>query len=309
MFSYTLNVNTWSMEQPTQSEDQHPKKRYTKKTREPDISLIDAFNDKYPGKWHVIMDEFRISLGNHKPTWRMLTKVNLVRFIEHLKSKYAPNTVNQYATRLKAVLNIYSDEIDLPHKWTEILSPRRIPSTAVYLNEDELRQLEKYKPKSEYELLVKNLFLCSAYSGARSVDIMRMNKSNIRGKELVFIAQKTHKESRIPLKPIVMKLIKEMPQMNLTGEGYNKIIRRICKNVGLTEPVKILKAGKEVEMPKYKAISSHTARRSFATNLYQRGVDIYTISQLLQHSDIKLTAKYICISIKSLDESAMGYFS
>lgn len=305
MFAYTLNINTWQMAEEPAKIAQATKKTYRKKEY-PDISFIEAFESKYP-EWAFIVDELHNALGQ-KPTWRILTRSNLVKFIDHLNAKYAPNTVNQYATRLKVILNMYSEETKLPYSYAKILSPRKVASTAIFLNEEELKKLEEYQPKNERERLVRNLFVCSAYTGARWIDIMRMNKSNIRGNELVFIAQKTHKESRLPLKPIVAEYIQEMPDLEISKMDYNRIIQRICHKVGIVEPVKILKAGKEMEMPKYKAVSSHTARRSFATNLYLRGVDLYAISKLLQHSNPALTQKYICVSLKPLDDNAKAYF-
>lgn len=311
MYSYTLNINTWQMEDlknpaADKTADKVPAVKRSKKKEYPDIAFIDAFRSKYPG-WCFILDELTQAIGQ-KPTWRIITRSNLIKFIDHLNTKFAPNTVNQYATRLKVVLSMYAEEAKLPYSYKKILSPRKIPSTAIFLNEEELRQLEAYQPANDYERLARNLFVCSAYSGARYVDIMRMNKANIRGNELVFVAQKTHKESRLPLKPIVAQYIETMPQISITEKGYIKIIQRICRNIGICEPVKILKAGKEVELPKYQAVTSHTARRSFATNLYIKGVDIYTISKLMQHSDVRLTAKYICTTIKQLDDTAMEYF-
>lgn len=306
MYSYTLNINSWQMEDPKNPETSETAKKRNKKTGYPEISFIDAFRAKYPD-WGFIIDEFTAAIGQ-KPTWKTIIRSNLIKFVDHLRAKFAPNTVNQYATRLKVVLNMYAEEAKLPYAYAKILSPKKIPSTAVFLDENELKLLEEYNPRDDYETLARNLFLCSAYSGARWIDIMRMNKSNIRGNELVFVAQKTHKEARLPLKPIVAQYIKEMPQISITDRGFIKILQRICRNVGITESVKILKAGRETEMPKYQAVTTHTARRSFATNLYLRGVDLYTISKLLQHSDTKLTAKYICVDMKPLDEAAMGYF-
>lgn len=303
MFAYTLNLNTWQM---AQDKPEEPKEKRTYKRNHPDISLRNAFASKYP-EWSFIVDELKAAIGS-EPTWRLMTRSNLIKFIDHLNTKFAPNTVNQYATRLKVVLNMYAEEFKLPVSYAKILSPRKIPSTAVFLNKDELKRLEEYQPKNDYEKLVRNLFVASSYTGARYIDIMRMNKSNIRGNELVFVAQKTHKEARLPLKPIVAKYIEEMPSLSITKAGYINIIQRICKNIGLTEPVKILKAGKEVEIPKYEAISSHTARRSHATNLYLRGVDVYTISKMLQHSNVAYTAKYICVNLRPLTDKEMEYF-
>lgn len=305
MFAYTLNIDTWQMSGNGMAEEQKQKRKYEKRN-EPAISLREAFKLKYPD-WAFIVDLLKESL-NKEPKWRDITRANLISFIEYLNGKFAPNTVNQYATRLKVVLGKYSEETKLPYSYAKILSPRKIASTAIFLNEDELKRLEAYEPKSKNEMLVRNLFLCSAYTGARYTDIQRLNKTNIRGNELVFVAQKTHKEARIPLKPIVAQYIAEMPAANVSKMCYNETIQRICKRVGITDPVKILKGGKEIEVPKFEAVSSHTARRSFATNLYLRGVDIYTISKLLQHSEIKLTTKYICVNLKPLEASAMEYF-
>lgn len=305
MFAYTINLDNWQIMDNVSSSENKEKRKYEKR-REPAITFRNAFSGKYPD-WVFIVDELKASLGS-EPKWKDLTRSNLIKFIDHLNTKFAPNTVNQYATRLKAVLNMYAEETKLPYSFAKILAPKKVPSTAVFLNEEELKRLEEYAPKNEYEKLVRNLFVCSAYCGARYVDILRMNKSNFQGNEIVFVAQKTHKESRLPLKPIIEKYISDMPELSITKMGYNKIIQRICQNIGLTDLVKVQKAGKEVEEPKYKLVGSHTARRSFATNLYLRDVDLYTISQMMQHSDTKLTAKYICVNMKPLDEKAMKYF-
>ncbi|MBR7559538.1 site-specific integrase, partial [Mycobacterium tuberculosis] len=39
--------------------------------------------------------------------------------------------------------------------------------------------------------------------------------------------------------------------------------------------------------------SSHSGRRTFATNLIERGVDIKAVSTLMGHSSIAMTAQYV----------------
>lgn len=270
-------------------------------------SLMEAFKLKYPGMVFIL--QYFVAANGVAANWHHITKPRLQRFVDYLSENFAPNTVNQYCTRLKVVLNLYADEVDLPRDYAKILSPRKVPSTEIYLTEEELKLLEQYKPKTRNELFVRNTFLIGAYSGARHVDILNLNESNIRGNKLVFIAKKTKKEAVLPLKPIVGEYIRNTPKVNITDEGYNKIIRRICRKVGIVERVKIFKAGKEVELDKCDAVSSHTARRSFATCLHLRGVDIYTISKMLQHSEVRLTAKYIEAGVRELNEKELEFFA
>ncbi|MCM1295408.1 MAG: tyrosine-type recombinase/integrase [Muribaculaceae bacterium] len=268
--------------------------------------LTEAFRMKYPGLM-FILEYFRIANGV-PAYWHYITKPRLQRFVDYLSDNFAPNTVNQYCTRLKVILNTYADEVQLPKDYAKILSPRKVPSTEIYLTEEELQRLQNYQPKSKNELFVRNTFLIGAYSGARHVDILHLNESNIRGNKLVFVAQKTKKEAVLPLKPIVADYIRNTPKVEISDIAYNNSIRRICRKVGIIEKVKIFKAGKEVELDKCDAVSSHTARRSFATCLHLRGVDIYTISKMLQHSDVKLTSKYIGAGVRDLTEQEMEFF-
>lgn len=51
-------------------------------------------------------------------------------------------------------------------------------------------------------------------------------------------------------------------------------------------------------MPKYKLVSSHTARRSFATNAYLAGVPTISIMKITGHKTESAFMKYIKISGK-----------
>ncbi|UVV52623.1 hypothetical protein NXY15_24270 [Bacteroides thetaiotaomicron] len=68
------------------------------------------------------------------------------------------------------------------------------------------------------------------------------------------------------------ELLTNLPKEEVSDPTFNNNIRNICRKAGITEAVKVFKAGKEVEGEKWEFVSSHTARRSFATNLYLRGV-------------------------------------
>lgn len=67
-------------------------------------------------------------------------------------------------------------------------------------------------------------------------------------------------------------------------------------------------ARKEVEGEKWEFVSSHTARRSFATNLYLRGADLYSISQMMGHASVEMTQNYLCCGLREQSAQVMEYF-
>jgi len=48
-------------------------------------------------------------------------------------------------------------------------------------------------------------------------------------------------------------------------------------------------------------ITPHTFRRSFATNLYRSGADLYSIMRKMGHTSIRTTQLYLHISEKDLE--------
>ena len=242
-------------------------------------------------------------------TWENLTKVRLQKFIDYMGERLSPNSVNQYAAKLKSVLNLYADEVLLPRGYAKVLTPKKVTSTAVFLSESELQKLIDYTPKNERERYVRNMFVTCAFCGMRHSDAVRLNESNINGDSLQYVSVKTKIQAIVPLKPIVREYILNRTDVSSDDTTYNRIIRNICKKCGITDKVKVFKAGKESEGEKWEYVSSHTARRSCASNLYLKGLDLYTISRFLGHSSADMTAKYICCGIRELPQEAKEYFS
>lgn len=269
-------------------------------------TLKEAFSQKYPAYMNILKMFEAANLC--EATWENLTKVRLQRFVEYMGERIAPNSVNQYATKLKAVLNLYSEEVELPRDYAKVLTPRKCASTSIFLTEDELQLLMDYNPKNDKERLVRNVFCVSAFCGARHSDSVLFNEDNIIGDTLQYVSVKTKTPTTIPLKPIVAEYIRTMPRITMGDKAFNATIRRIAQKCGINSRVKIFKAGEEKNGEKWEFLSSHDARRSFASNLYLRGVDIYSISRMLGHSSVNTTQLYIQASIRTNSEELMGYF-
>lgn len=270
-------------------------------------TLKEAFAQKYP-RYTNILTMFEAA-NLCEATWENITKVRLQAFIDYMGERLSPNSVNQYAKKLKAVLNLYSDEVTLPRGFAKVLTPKTCASTSVYLTEDEIQKLIDYTPHNIREEYVRDLFVICAFGGMRHSDALNLNESNFVGDSLQYVSVKTKIHTVVPLKPIVREYILNRPRIEIDDTTYNNIIRRICEKCGINDRVKIFKAGKELEGEKYEYVSSHTARRSFASNLYLRGVDLYTISKMLGHTSVKTTEGYIQADIRTNSKELMSYFN
>ena len=141
--------------------------------------LRTAFLVKYP-KYEIILNMY--SKANDCPaTWENLSKVRLQAFVDYMEERLAPNSVRQYAAKLKAVLNLYNEEVELPKDYNKILSVKNVRSTNVWLTDEELEQIITYVPKNANEQLVRTQFLIGAFTGCRHSDYTRLNNRNIVG--------------------------------------------------------------------------------------------------------------------------------
>lgn len=276
------------------------------------ITLRQAFEKKYP-KYIKIIDRFQEATGC-ECEWDNITKANLYEFANYMTDKVARTSARTYMAMFKSVLNLYADSVQLPKGWDDVLAVKKDVSQNVFLNEKEIKKIIGYKPTSRNEQIVRCLFLLSCLTGARHSDAMNFTESNIEDGMLVYVSKKTHIEARIPVAPIVHDIISEITANNLRGDEmsdptYNSNIRSICKAVGINSNVKLYNGGAYQEGEKWEFVASHTARRSFATNLYQRGADLYSISKLMGHASTQQTESYIVGGIRELPDKVLSFFS
>ena len=117
--------------------------------------------------------------------------------------------------------------------------------------------------------------------------------------------QKTGAVVSIPILPPLEALLEKwnynFPK-KMSIQTLNDYIKEICKEAGITEPVTIKRTvgGKKVEEEKQKweLISSHTARRSFATNFYLMGFQASELMPITGHSTEKQFMAYINVTTR-----------
>ena len=271
-------------------------------------TFTEYLTENYP-QYHFLLQKLSNILGE-QPEWHHFTKTNLIKIRKGLQQELSANSVRTYMSVLKAIFNQVSDEDVVPcQDYNSTLNVKKEASTAVYLTEKETERLLKVRYKNATEEYVLCLYGIQSFTGCRVSDAHKLGLSNMQGDRISYVSEKSKTEASIPLSPKVREMVERLERLEpVTEATYRSKIKELCNRAGITQEVKIFKGGKDIVAPKYKLVSTHAARRSFATNLYLRGLDLYSISKLMGHASTNMTEKYICCGLRDIDKSIMSFF-
>ncbi len=194
------------------------------------------------------------------------------------------NTKNNYFSKFKAVLNkaikdriIYVNPADAVSNFSKEESQRE------YLTIDEVKLLAKTACK--YPVL-KNAFLFSCITGLRFSDVQKLQWSDVMqnpdGWRLHYRQKKTKEQLYLDINE-QSKIL-----MGTPGEPTDKVFTNLKYNDYFTTQLGewVKSAGIQKE------ITYHCSRHTFAVMQLTLGTDIYTVSKLLGHSELKTTQIY-----------------
>ncbi len=229
--------------------------------------------------------------------------VNMVfynRFMEFLKDEgYELNTAGKFIKNIKAVMR-KAVSIGLTNNMAFTNRDFKVIYLAkdhIYLNEQELFDLYNLELKGTQEK-VRDVFLVACWTGLRYSDLSRVNKDHIKGNRIEITTQKTKGAVKIALHPVVVEVL-EKYNYNLpvyTNQHMNRILAEIGPVLADNTKVKVL--GPEgMDKTKYGQIKTHTARRSFASNMYRRGdLKPATIMKITGHRTESNFFRYIKVT-------------
>lgn len=283
------------------------------------MTFAEIFTQKYPKTAGRILAIFEEANGQ-QATFESITKTTLSLFLDTLSEKVAPSSARTYSAQFKACVNLYSEECrNLTKGWEKVLTVRNDVSEQIYLTDDELKRVIEYSPDTKTEAIVQQQFVLSCLVGARHGDIVSLTEKNIRDGYVCYVSQKTHIKAQVPLSDVAAQILTghfrnktySMAYRNRVADStFNDTLRSICEKCDIDEEITLYKRGQNVTAPKYKFASSHLGRRTCATLLYLHGCDIYSISRILAHSSVEMTAqKYILAPLRTLSQETMAYFS
>lgn len=230
-------------------------------------------------------------------------------FVAHLNKKgLSLNTVGDNIKKLKAVMAAsmelgYHKNTDFKGKYFTKPSEE---ADNIYLSLVELEHIQSLDLADNRSWNnVRDLFLIGCYTGLRFSDFSKLGQQNIADGYITIQQTKTGENVVIPVHNVVKQIIKKhngIPPI-VSNQKFNVYLKDICRTVPVfleVVPKVITKAGKKVtlNLRKWEMISSHTARRSFATNEYLNGTPSITIMAITGHKTEKAFLKYIKVTPK-----------
>ncbi|WP_291530621.1 tyrosine-type recombinase/integrase [Bacteroides sp. UBA939] len=183
----------------------------------------------------------------------------------------------------------------------------------IYLSGDEIERLynidfsdaaiaSEIDAKSMIEQ-TRDLFIIACWTGLRFGDWKDLSKADLTADTMTITTSKTNRTVIIPLHPLVRNIIRKYDgklPMAVDKTHALKQIRKCGELAGINEVMSLSRVvgGKTIirRESKYHFIMNHTARRSFATNMYLKGVPSISIMAITGHTTEANFLKYIKMS-------------
>lgn len=223
--------------------------------------------------------------------YRLVRKMNEAKFALNYKWR----TVQQLRTVMNEGLKLKYHHNDDFKYWK---NPRETPD-AIYLSWQEVERLWNLDLKNPALCKARDLFVLGVYTAARFSDYSRLDLDMIHDGIIHFMQRKTAESVYIPAAPRVIEILRRNGghAPSLSQQTFNELIKKVCMEAEITDIVEITRTEGDRRISerkkKYQLVSSHTARRTGATLLYQSGIPAGQCMMLTGHQKESTFYKYI----------------
>ena len=265
--------------------------------------------DRYESKgnydnWDAAQNHIEAYCGKKKITFEDVNEEFVIGFKKYLNKKaitrsdtpLSQNSKYTYYNKFKAALRQAFDDGYTRRNFARTVKGFTQEETfREYLTQEELQAMAKAYCK--YQVL-KDAFMFSCLTGLRWSDINKLKWAEVRDEEsdtrLIFKQKKTSGQEYQYISDQAREILGKRKDENdrvfqglKYGANFNAEILRWCMRAGIT-----------------KHITFHSARHTHAVLLLEYGADIYTVSKVLGHKEIRTTQVYAKIVDKKKKEAA-----
>ena len=211
--------------------------------------------------------------------------------------RLAESSAQEYHNKVVACLNRAVREGLIPSNPCRGVTDGFKPQNArrEYLTVQELRELFRTEKKAVYQ----RAFLFSCLTGMRVSDISALTWGDVTEQSgmtrIIFRQKKTKKQEYLDIDTQAAALMGER------GDDSEAVFNMEVK--GGSVSAKIRKWAHQCGIRKH--LTFHSGRHTFAVMMLDLGTDIYTVSKLLGHTDVKTTQIYAKVLDKAKREAVM----
>jgi integrase len=253
-------------------------------------AVMDTKGDARKAALHSAVDHFRRFIGPDM-TLAGITRADIQGFKGYLLTHegLGHNTANLYLTCVRTILNsAVKDEllVSNPAKGIGVPTEAHLPT---FLELSELKMLAATASSHPH---IKNAFLFSCFTGLRHSDVSRLTWDQIKDNSMRITIKKTRTPIVLPLSAQALSILaeqKDIPRGIVTRNAEGTVFNLPALSV----TNKILKTWSKAA--KVKPISFHVSRHTFAVTAIAAGIDIYTVSKLMTHTNLKTTQRYASV--------------
>ena len=192
------------------------------------------------------------------------------------------------------------------HQYVKFKAPEE-EIEVIFLSPKELMSLYNYEFKSERLRKVRDFYCFGCFTGLRFSDIQNLKPSNIFDDHIKVNIKKTREiDHVIPLNKYSLAILEKYrgtvyePLPTISSQKLNTYIKECCKEVGFITPITISRYSgnkrQDITMPKYQLITSHTARKTFATVSLVLGMSERFVKSVTGHKGDSSFNRYVKIA-------------
>lgn len=214
-----------------------------------------------------------------------ITPTRIEDFKARMLEKYSKAYVNRYLACLKTIFNLgIKNELITYNPMKAVKMLKEDNQKIRYLTEDEESRLFEFLPEH-----LKPIVICALQTGLRKSNILQLRWElvdlDFRFIEVLAQNNKGHKIIKIPISDKLLKVFESLPRISeyvfanpLTGLPYKDI------SEGFNNALK---------KAKIENFRFHDLRHTVATRLVEKGIDLRVVQEIMAHSTIVTTQRYM----------------
>ena len=229
------------------------------------------------------------------------------KFVKYLNdNNRAVNTIGGHIKNIKVFMKIANDRGLTENKEYQKRDFKKIDedTQTIYLTEPELLKIYNKDFSKDKKLdTVRDMFIIGCYTGLRFSDLKQLRKEHFSDNTITITTEKTGEPVVIPLHWTVKEIFKKyeytLPRV-ISNQKFNEYLKLVGEQAEIDDNVIISETRGglryDTTVKKYSLISVHTARRSFATNMFLNDIPTLSIMKITGHRTEKTFLKYIKIT-------------